>query len=478
MSTNRPVIYDRAFISGNWVSVRDTEVVPVINPASEERIAVVHGAGESDAIAACESAARAFGRWSRLPMTERASLVARVASTIEGQAEYLARLITDEIGTPIVESRSLQVGAAARVFRQTAEVAAAMELVETIGSTKVFSVPVGVVACITPWNYPLFQMACKLAPALVAGCTVVLKPSVAAPGSATALAEILREVGMPEGVFNMVIGSGSELGEHLIQNAAIDAVSFTGSTGAGERVAALSGKSLKRVSLELGGKSPSVLLPDAKFPLAIKRTIAKCFQNAGQTCAALSRLIVPHERTDEAVRYVAEAARGYRIGDPHLESTQLGPVAAARQRDRIRELMLNAAADGAELITGGPEPPPGMARGFFVQPSAYVAHPEMRIAYEEVFGPVLTLLPYADQDEALQLAQRGEYGLSGAVWSQDSTAAEEFARKLRSGSISVNGASTHPGAPFGGFRRSGFGRERGRRGIEEFLTTQAVHFGP
>ena len=476
MSTNRSVSYDRAFIWGRWASVQETEIVPVINPASEERIAVVQGAGEADAISACESAARAFDTWSRLPVTERASLVARVASAIEARSEYLARLITDEIGTPIVESRSLQVGTAARVFRRTAEIAAGMELVEVVGSTKVFSVPVGVVACITPWNYPLFQMACKVAPALVAGCTVVLKPSAAAPGSAMALAEIIREVGMPEGVFNMVIGSGSQLGEYLIQNAAIDAVSFTGSTAAGERVAALSGKSLKRVSLELGGKGPCVLLPDANFPQAIERTVAKCFQNAGQTCAALTRLIVPHKRRDEAVRYVAEAARGYRVGDPRMESTQLGPVAAARQRDRIRELMLSAAAEGAQLITGGPDPPPGMARGFFVQPSVYVAHPEMRIASEEVFGPVLTVLLYADEQEALQLALRGDYGLSGAVWSQDSAVAEEFARKLRSGSISVNGAATHPDAPFGGFRRSGFGRERGRHGIEEFLTTQAVHF--
>jgi len=478
MSTNKETIYDRAFISGNWLRVQVTEAVPVINPASEERIAIIHGAGEADAMAACESAARAFGTWSRLPMSERANLVARVASATVGQSEHLARLITDEIGTPIVESRSLQVGAAARVFRQTAEIAAGMDLVERIDSTKVFSVPVGVVACITPWNYPLFQIACKVAPALVAGCTVVLKPSAAAPGSATALAEIIREAGIPAGVFNMVIGSGSALGESLIQNAAIDAVSFTGSTGAGERVAALSGKSLKRVSLELGGKSPCVLLPDADVPLAIGRTVAKCFQNAGQTCAALSRLIVPHECRDEAVRYVAEAARGYRVGDPQLESTHLGPVATARQRDRIRELMLSAAAEGAELIAGGPERPPGIARGFFVQPSAYVAQPQMRIAREEVFGPVLTILSYADEEEALHLAQSGDYGLSGAVWSEDSAAAEQFARKIRSGSISVNGAATHPDAPFGGFRRSGFGRERGRHGIEEFLTTQSVHFGP
>lgn len=470
-------VHDRAFVGGRWLPVTGQEVFPIVNPATEEIIEFAHGAGEAEIAAACESAARALGTWSRTPITERAKCVSRIAAEIEARSEPLARLITEEIGTPIVESRALQVAAAVRVFRRTADIGAQMHTEELVGSSKVLRVPVGVVACITPWNYPLFQIACKVAPALVAGCTVVLKPSEVAPGAANALAEIVRQLGLPDGVFNMVIGSGSEVGERIVRSAAVDAVSFTGSVAAGARVAAVCGAAVKRVSLELGGKSASVLLPDADVPVAIERTVAKCFQNAGQTCAALSMIIVPDRLLEEAVDMIADRVHRYIVGDPERESTQIGPVATARQRARVRELMSGAAAEGARLVAGGPGPPAGITNGYYIRPSVYVAAPTMRIAQEEVFGPVLAVLPYAHEEEALRFAHGGDYGLSGAVWSADRAAAERFARTCRTGSISINGAPTDPDSPFGGFRRSGFGRERGRYGIEEFLTTQAIHLG-
>lgn len=468
-------IHNRIFVGGEWASTRGAEVIPVINPSSEEALAVIHGASDGDVDSACDSAAHAFCTWSNLSIRERAGFMSRIAAEIEARSELIANLITDEVGTPINESRQLQVGTAVRVFRRAAEIGSQMDLVETIDRTKVFKVPIGVVACITPWNYPLFQIASKAAAALVAGCTVVLKPSEVATGSALILADIMRDVGLPAGVFNLVIGSGMVVGERLIQNPLIDAVSFTGSTRAGERIGAISGTGLKRVSLELGGKSPSVILPNADFATAVRKTITKCFQNAGQTCAALTRLIVPADLCKQIAELAATVARSYHLGDPHSEATTLGPVATAGQRERIRDLLRNAAIEGAQLVVGGPEPPPEMTHGFFVQPSVYIAEPHMTIAQQEIFGPALTLMPYANEAEALVLAQNSEYGLSGAVWAGDNMTAEAFARKLRCGSISINGAPTHPDAPFGGFRRSGFGRERGRYGIEEFLTTQAIH---
>lgn len=468
-------VHGRVFVAGRWETARGAEVIPVVNPTSEETIAVVHGASEADIDGACCSAAQGLAAWSELPIAERARAMLRLAAAIEAHAERIAELITEEIGTPIAESRSLQVGLAVQAFRRTAEIGAQMNAVEMIGSTKVFRVPVGVVACITPWNYPLFQIACKVSAALVAGCTVVLKPSEIAPGSAMMLTELMREVRVPDGVFNMVNGSGPVVGERLIRHPLVDAVSFTGSTGAGERIGAVAGAALKRVTLELGGKSPSVMLPGADVAQAVERTIAKCFQNTGQTCAALTRLIVPVREQDQIADYAVRVARGYRVGDPRSDTTRLGPVATLSQRNRVRSLLDGAAAEGARLLTGGSEPPSGMTRGFFVQPSVYIAEPQMKIARQEIFGPVLTLLPYAHEEEALRLAAGGDVGLSAAVWSRDPAAAQRFATRIRAGSISINGAPTHPDAPFGGFRRSGFGRERGRHGIDEFLTTQAIH---
>jgi acyl-CoA reductase-like NAD-dependent aldehyde dehydrogenase len=464
-----------AFIHGAWVPATGEEVLPVVDPSTEETVMSVRSAGDAEIDAACASAARALGPWSRSPLSERVSFVARIADAIEAQSEPIAALITSEVGTPINESRTLQVATAVRVFRRAAELAHSLELEESMDATKVLRTPIGVVACITPWNYPLYLIATKVAPALVAGCTVVLKPSEVAPGSAIVLADIARAIGLPPGVLNIVFGSGPAVGERILQDPHIDAVSFTGSTRAGARIAQLAGAGLKRVSLELGGKSPTIVLPDADVAVAVERTIAKCFQNAGQTCAALTRLIVPKSALGTVADMAARVARTYRLGDPHDAATRLGPVATSTQRERVREFLRTAASEGAELITGGPDAPADLPRGYFVQPSVYVAGPETTIARNEIFGPVLTLLAYSTEDEALQLAASGDYGLAGAVWARDPQEAEAFARKLRIGSISINGAATHPDAPFGGFRRSGFGRERGRYGIEEFLTTIAIH---
>lgn len=467
--------YDQAFINGQWVAATGAESIAVIDPSTEQTIGMIRGASNAEVDAACASAAHSLSSWARRPVSERIEFVERIATALEAQSERLALLITREVGTPIGDSHSLQVKSAVRTFRRAAELGHSVVLEETLDSTKVLRVPAGVICCITPWNYPLFQIASKVASALIAGCTVVLKPSEVAPGSALVLAEITRSIGLPGGVFNLVLGSGPLVGERILQSTHIDAVSFTGSTRAGKRIAQLAGAGLKRVSLELGGKSPSILLPDADISTAVERTVAKCLQNSGQTCAAWTKLIVPSTALSTVTDIAVRCIHSYRMGDPYDKTTTLGPVTTAGQRTRVRALMESATSEGAELLAGGPETPTNLTRGYFVKPSIYLASPEMTLAREEIFGPVLTLLTYSTEQEALQLATSGDYGLSSVIWSRDPQQAEAFGRRLRAGSVSINGAPTHPDAPFGGFRRSGFGRERGRYGIEEFLTTIAIH---
>jgi acyl-CoA reductase-like NAD-dependent aldehyde dehydrogenase len=447
----------------------------LIAPATEHAHATVAYASVADVDAAVAAAQEAAAAWAAMAPAARAAVVATIGLQLQSQSEELARAFALEIGTPLAGAQQLQVDPALRAFAQAPDLATRVAAIEPLGTTRIRRVPIGVAACITPWNYPLYQVATKIVPALVAGVPVILKPSELAPLSLRALAEAAQLAGLPRGVLNIVLG-GPEIGRHLVKHAGVDMVSFTGSTAIGREVAANAGAGLKKVTLELGGKSASIVLPDGDLPAAVRQTLAKCLQNSGQTCAALTRLLVPRQQLDAAVELAVSEALTYRMGDPFAPSTRLGPVISAAHRDKIIGLITRAVAAGAVARTGGAERQGLPERGYFVAPTVLeVAGSDFEIVQEEVFGPVLTLQAYETESEAVDAANDTVYGLAGAVWSKDPARAERVATQLRAGSVSINGARTHPEAPFGGFRASGFGRERGRHGLDAYLTLQALH---
>jgi betaine-aldehyde dehydrogenase len=350
---------------------------------------------------------------------------------------------------------------------------------ERVGNSVVVREPVGVVAGITPWNYPLNQIAAKVAPALAAGCTVVLKPSEVAPLNAFILAEVIDAAGLPKGVFNLVTGTGPVVGEALAQHPEVDMVSFTGSTRAGKRVSELAAQTVKRVALELGGKSASIVLEDADLAAAVKGTVSACFLNSGQTCSAHTRMLVPESKYAEAAKLAAEEARKYTVGDPFAETTRLGPLISAAQRDRVQAYIRKGIEEGAELLCGGPDAPPGLERGYYVQPTVFGrVGPRSTIAQEEIFGPVLAIITYEDEDEAVRIANGTPYGLSGGVWSQDEAHALAVAKRMRTGQVDINGGPFNMQAPFGGYKQSGHGREWGRYGLDEFHELKSLQLKP
>jgi aldehyde dehydrogenase (NAD+)/betaine-aldehyde dehydrogenase len=450
------------------------EVRTLLAPASEMPHAVLTCAAPEQADAAVAAAAAATGAWQALEPSQRAARVAALGETLHARAELLARDFAVELGTRLGAARALHVDTALHVFASARALATRAAAVEALDATRVRRLPLGVALCIAPWNYPLYQIAVKIVPALVAGMTVVLKPSELAPRSLDALVEAAAAV-LPPGVLNVVFG-GAAIGRRLVTHAGIDVVSFTGSTATGREVAASAGGALKKVSLELGGKSAALVLGDGDLDAAVRLTVAKCYQNAGQTCAALSRLLVPRERLASAAALAVEAARAYRPGDPFRSETTLGPVISADQRDRILALIGRARAAGAAVLTGGTERPRESPQGFFVAPTVIRAgDADAQIAQEEVFGPVLTLLGYDGENDAVAIANGTPYGLAAAIWSADLDHAERVAGRLRAGSVSLNGARTHPDAPFGGFGASGYGRERGPAALDTYLGAQAVH---
>ncbi|MFE3176912.1 aldehyde dehydrogenase family protein [Amycolatopsis sp. NPDC059090] len=463
------------YIGGRWEASADETPMAVVDPSDGSTVAEVPAGDPSDVDRAVDAARAAFGSWSALPVRERAEMVARLGEGLRERGEELARTITREMGTPITESRQAQVPLGVRTFRRTAELAASFAFEERLDDCVVRHEPVGVVAALVPWNYPLYLTATKVAPALVAGCPVVLKPSEIAPLSAVHLADVADEAGLPPGVLNVLSG-GAAVGAALAGHPGVDAVSFTGSAANGRSVAAAAGAALSRVTLELGGKSPSVVLPGGDLPAAVAATVRKGFQNAGQTCAALTRLLVPRARLAEAEEIAEAQASRYVAGTPLDPDTTLGPLGSAAQRDRVETFVRSGIRSGARLVTGGPGAPEGFGGGAYVRPTVFSdVDPGAEIATEEIFGPVLVILAYETEEQAVALANATASGLAAAVWAAEEEHAMRVGRAIRAGSVAINGAPTHPDAPFGGFKQSGFGRERGRYGIAEFLATQTTH---
>ncbi len=394
---------------------------------------------------------------------------------MEARTDEIALLISTEMGTPLSFSKAVQVGNPVRVLRSYAALLQDYSFEERIGNSLVVKEPIGVVGAITPWNYPLHQVVAKVAAALAAGCTIVLKPSEVAPLSAFALAEVFEQIGLPAGVFNLVTGMGPVVGEAIAAHPDVDMVSFTGSTAAGKRVMAVGAETVKKVALELGGKSAFVILEDADLGKAVKIGLANCFINAGQTCTAWTRMLVPAEQYDEVLALLAAGAEKYPVGAPTDDATRIGPLANANQYKKVVAFIEQAIADGATVVAGGPERPDGLDTGYYVRPTVLAGVvPGSRVEQEEVFGPVLAVIPYASEDEAAQIANDTPYGLSGGVFSGDQDRAVAFARRMRTGMVDVNGGRFNPLAPFGGYKQSGNGRELGEYGLEEFLEVKSL----
>ncbi len=463
------------YLNGAWRPPASGESIDVVNPATEETIDRVPAGSPADVEVAVAAARAALPMWSSTPAAERGRLLAAAAGLIRDRAEQIARIIATDMGAPYGIATQVQTLMPAEVLTSYARLAETYDFEGgRVGNSRIFREPAGVVAAVTPWNYPLHQIVCKVGPALAAGCTVVLKPSEVAPLAAFALAGVLDEVGLPAGVFNMLSGRGPVVGEALVTHPDVDMVSFTGSTRAGRRVAALAAETVKRVALELGGKSASVVLPDADLATAVKVTVANAFLNSGQTCSAWTRMIVHRDQYDEAVGLAVQAAGGYTVGDPFDEATRLGPLVSAAQRDRVVRYINRGQEEGARLVAGGTDSP--FERGFYVEPTVFAGvEPGMVIEQEEIFGPVLTIIPYTrGEDEAVAIANGTLYGLAGAVWAGDEERALRLARRLRTGQVAVNGGRFNPLAPFGGYKQSGLGRELGEFGLEDYLEIKSV----
>jgi aldehyde dehydrogenase (NAD+) len=466
---------DKFFIGGQWVAPSSKETIEVHNAGTGAVMGSVPAGGELDINAAVAAARGALEAWSQTPVEKRAEFLEQISAGLKARADELGKLIAQEVGMPIKLAGRIQAGLPIANFANYAKLVKGFKFEETVGNSVVVREPVGVVGAITPWNYPLHQITLKVAPALAAGCTVVLKPSEVAPFNAFLLAEVVESVGLPKGVFNLVTGLGPTAGEALVKHPEVDMISFTGSTRAGKRISELAAQTVKRVALELGGKSASVILEDADIASAVKATVNGCYLNSGQTCTALTRMLVPESKYEEAAKAAAEVAKGFTLGDPLSESTRLGPLTSAAQLERVRRYIKKGLDEGAELLAGGPETPEGLPGGYFVKPTVFgKVKPGSTIEQEEIFGPVLSIITYKDEDEAIRIANDTPYGLAGAVWSKDEARAQKVARRIRAGQVDVNGGAFNMNAPFGGFKQSGHGREAGVYGLEEFLEYKSL----
>jgi aldehyde dehydrogenase (NAD+) len=468
-------VRDKIYIGGEWVQSAGGNVLEVINSTTEQVMGSVPDGTVEDLDRAVAAARSAFESWSQTSVHERSDWMQRIGEALGARMDEIAELIAQEVGMPLKLSNLIQAGLPTTTFSSLPQLLAELPWEEQVGNSLIVREPVGVVGAITPWNYPLHQIAAKVAPALAAGCTVVLKPSQVAPLNAMLLADVIDDVGLPAGVFNLVTGRGSVIGEALALHPDVDAISFTGSTAAGRRVSEVAAGTIKRVALELGGKSANIILEDADFQQAITDGVAKCFLNSGQTCSALTRMLVPKSRLAEAEQIAAAVAEHFKPGDPFEPDTVLGPLVSDAQRKLVRDYISKGAEEGAKLLTGGVEAPDGLERGYFVAPTVFSeVTPEMTIAQEEIFGPVLVLMPYEDEDDAVRIANDSIYGLAGGVWSGDQERAKKVARRIRTGQVEINGGAFNALAPFGGYKQSGYGRELGRFGLEEFLQVKSL----
>jgi betaine-aldehyde dehydrogenase len=469
------IIHDKFYVNGKWVEPEGKGSIDVINSTTEEVMGRVPEGTPEDANRAVAAARQAFDSWSETAPAKRASYISRIAEGLAARQKEIAAIIAAEVGMPLPLATAVQAGLPAMVAGSYAKLVSEFQFEEQIGNSLVVKEPVGVVGCITPWNYPLHQVVAKIAPAISAGCTVVLKPSEVAPLTAFILAEIIDEAGLPAGVFNLVTGYGPVVGEAIASHPEVDMVSFTGSTRAGKRVSELAAQTVKRVALELGGKSASIVLDDADIEKAVRGSVNNCYFNSGQTCSAHTRLLVPKEKQEEAIKIAKEAAESFTLGDPREGQAKLGPLVSETQRERVRSYIKKGIAEGATLVTGGADAPEGLERGYFVRPTVFAnVRPDMTIAQEEIFGPVLSIIPYDTEDDAVRIANSTIYGLAGGVWSSDVDHAKRVARRLRTGQVDINGGSFNPMAPFGGYKQSGNGRELGRYGFEEYLETKSL----
>ncbi|MEU7575121.1 aldehyde dehydrogenase family protein [Micromonospora sp. NPDC049240] len=462
------------YLDGAWVAPSSGHTIAVHNPATEELLARVPAGTAADVDRAVAAARAAFPRWAATTSAQRSATLDRLHAALASRAAIAAETVVLELGTPLRVATRVQVGLPLTVLRSYVELAARPPAEETVGNSLVVREPVGVVGAITPWNYPLHQVMAKVAPALAAGCTVVLKPSELTPLTAYLLFDAIHEAGFPPGVVNLVPGTGVEVGEAIAAHPDVDMVSFTGSTATGRRISHLAADRIARVALELGGKSANVILDDADLATAVRVGVGNAFLNSGQTCTAWTRMLVHRDRYDEALSLVAKAADSYRTGDPFAPDTRLGPLVSAAQRDRVTGHVSRALTDGGRLIAGGPDAVLP-ERGWFVAPTVLAdVDPGSALAQEEVFGPVLAVIPVDDEEAAVAVANNSRYGLAGAVWSADEERAVRVARRIRTGAVDINGAPFNPLAPFGGYKQSGLGRELSRYGLDEFLQTKAI----
>ncbi|WP_405752405.1 aldehyde dehydrogenase family protein [Streptomyces sp. NBC_00012] len=459
--------HDGMYIGGEWRAAAGTDAIEVVDPANEQIIAHVPAGTAEDVDAAVRAARAALPGWAATPPAGRAARVAALRDVLVARKGEIAATVTAELGAPLPFSQAVHAGVPILVAGSYAELAASYAFEEKVGNSTVYAEPVGVVGAITPWNYPLHQIVAKVAPALAAGCTIVLKPAEDTPLTAQLFAEAVHEAGIPAGVFNLVTGLGPVAGQALAEHDGVDLVSFTGSTAVGKQIGATAGAAVKRVALELGGKSANVILPSADLAKAVGVGVANVMGNSGQTCSAWTRMLVHSSQYDEAVALAAEAAAKY--GD------RIGPLVNAKQHARVRGYIERGVAEGARLVAGGPEAP--REQGYFVSPTVFAdVTPEMTVAQEEIFGPVVSLIRYEDEDDALRIANGTVYGLAGAVWAGDDAEAVAFARRMDTGQVDINGGRFNPLAPFGGYKQSGVGRELGSHGLAEYLQTKSLQF--
>ncbi|WP_339803276.1 aldehyde dehydrogenase family protein [uncultured Marinobacter sp.] len=462
------------YINGEWINWSG-DTLDVFEGATGDVIAKVPASDRATMEKAIEAADAAFESWSESTVEQRVKVLQQLQAGLKARAPEIAEAVSREVGMPIKLSGMIQAGLPIAVTGTYIDMLPDYPFSEQSGNSEVQYAPVGVVGCITPWNYPLHQVILKVAPAIAAGCTIVLKPSEVSPQSAFILAEILDGTDLPKGVFNMVCGLGGEVGDTMLKHPLVRMISFTGSTRTGHLIAHAAADDFKRIALEMGGKSASVILPDADLEAAVKGSFMNCLQNSGQTCTALTRMLVPADKHDQACEIAGAVANGVKLGNPLDENTRLGPLASAEQRDKVVDYIKLGIAEGATLVAGGPDAPEGLEKGYFVKPTVFGnVDPDSRIAQEEIFGPVVCIIPYQTEEEAIRIANGTLYGLSGAVWAGDKEKAKKVASKLRTGQVFVNGGAFNPLAPFGGFGHSGIGREFGKWGLEEFLEVRSL----